>query len=596
MIWIEESIKQLTVEAVKELFNKEIGIENVSLNQTRKEFEGDFTVVIFALLKFVKGNPVEIGNKLGEYIVANGDFIEKHNVEKGFLNLKVTNAAWLNNFNHILSNPKFAYAPANTKDKVVLEYCGPNTNKPLHFGHVRNMMLGFSTAEILMANGHEVHKVNILNDRGIAICKSMLAWQEFGNNETPQSTNTKGDHFVGKYYVEFSKALKAEVSELIASGMEEKEAKKEAPIQKEAQEMLRKWEAGDKEILDLWDKMNNWVYEGFEVTYDKLGVDFEKAYAESDYYLKGKDLVYKGLEDGLFTKKEDDSIWVDLTEKGEDEKILLRSDGTSVYLTQDLGVAEARYNDFGMKQSIYVVADEQNYHFKVLKLTLQELKKPYADGIFHLAYGMVDLPGGAKMKSREGTTVDADDLIAEVIAKAKVSTLESGKIDDFTAEDQEKLFEIIGIGALKFFILSVSPKKRMVFDPEESVSLTGFTAPAIQYAYTRTQSVLNKYDSDIDTQTVFSDYNLNPEEKELVKLLYQFKKVIKDAGDLYDPSLIAHHAYNLRTTYNKFWENCKVLDSSDTDATKLRVYLCSTVGIQIKHSLNLLGILAPERM
>lgn len=613
MIWIEQSIKNLAKDAIKSIYNLEIDANIIATNQTRKEYDGDITVVVFSILKIVKGNPVQIGEALGKYILENSDLVTEFNMVKGFLNLSLNENVWLTNFNYINQHPKFAFAPEKSASKVVLEYCGPNTNKPLHFGHVRNMMVGFSTAQILQANGHQVHKVNILNDRGIAICKSMLAWQKFGNNETPESSGTKGDHFVGEFYVKFSSELEleytkwqdSEVAKELLAKAEDKDKffadykntyfNKFSELGKEAKEMLQKWEAGDKEILALWNKMNNWVYAGFDVTYEKLGVDFEKAYAESDYYLAGKSLVEEGVEKGAFFKKEDGSIWVDLTERGEDQKLLLRADGTSVYLTQDLGVAEARYKDFAMEKSIYVVADEQNYHFKVLKLTLEELKKPYAAGIFHLAYGMVDLPSG-KMKSREGTTVDADDLIAEVIEKAKASTLASGKIDDFTAEDQEKLFQIIGIGAIKFFILSVSPKKRMIFNPEESVSLNGFTAPAIQYAYTRTQSVINKYGEGIDASFSFEHYNLANEEKEVINLLYQFKKVLTDAGTNYDPSLIAHHAYNLRTAYNKFYENCRVLDDNEAEQTKFRVYLCAAVGEQIKQSLNLLGIDVPERM
>lgn len=596
MIWIENKVKELAINAIKNLYEVEIDEAVLAINKTRSEFEGEVTIVVFSILKYIKGNPVEIGNAIGNYLVDQSETIEKFNVQKGFLNLSISKETWLSNFKFILNNPDFAFEKKESKEKIVLEYCGPNTNKPLHFGHVRNMTVGYSVAEILKAYGHRVHKVNILNDRGIAICKSMLAWNKYGEGETPASSGMKGDHFVGKYYVVFANRLKEQIQDLVSQGIDEKEAKKQAPLQKEAQEMLVKWESGDEEIIALWSKMNNWVYEGFDVTYDKLGIDFEKAYAESDYYLKGKDLVKEGLDQGLFFKKEDDSIWVDLTDKGEDQKILLRADGTSVYLTQDLGVAEARYKDFGMKKSIYVVGDEQNYHFKVLQLTLEKLQKPYADGIYHLAYGMVDLPGGAKMKSREGTTVDADDLIAEVIEKAKVSTLESGKIDDFSAEDQQALFETIGIGAIKFFILSVNPKKRMIFDPEESVSLNGFTAPAIQYAYTRTQSVLQKYKQTPNSDFDIENYNIAKEEKDVIQLLYQFKKVISDAAKNYDPSLIAHHAYNLRTTYNKFYENCRVLDDDEVITTNFRVNLCKAVGIQIKQSLKLLGIKSPERM
>jgi len=594
MINIEQILREATAKAVKSVYNIDFNQQDVLINKTRKEFEGDFTIVVFPFVKLARSKPEAVGEALGQAIVDAVDFVVGFNVIKGFLNLSLDKEHWLSILSNINQTEKYGFAEPNSKSKVVLEYCGPNTNKPLHLGHIRNMMIGYSTANILMANGYKVHKVNILNDRGIAICKSMLAWQKFGNGATPESSGLKGDHFVGKYYVEFAAALTKQVNEMVAKGMDRDDAKKQAPLQIEAQELLRKWEAGDEATINIWKQMNNWVYDGFAVTYDKLGVDFEKEYAESEYYIKGKEIVEEGLNSGTFYKKDDGSVWVDLEDEGLDHKILLRSDGTSVYLTQDLGVAEARYEDFGMKKSIYVVADEQNYHFKVLQLCMKKLGRPYWEGIHHLSYGMVDLPGGAKMKSREGTTVDADDLVAEVIDKAKAATLESGKIEDFSAEEADTLFEKIGVGAIKFYILSVNPKKRMLFDPAKSVELDGYTASYIQYNYARIQALKNRFDKAYNLDLV-KDYDLSNDETALIRQLYLFKQIVSNAGTNYDPSLIADHAYDLAKEYSRYFANYRIFGEGDV-TENFRVLLSDTIGEQIKLSLGLLGIETTNRM
>jgi len=470
---IQQQIKNKVVDALQSLFQHKANDKTIQLSETRKEFVGDITIMVFPFLKASKKGPEETGEAIGEYITKQIEAITGYNVVKGFLNLEIEDSVWFDSFKQMLTDEQFGTFPSNGK-KVVLEYCGPNTNKPLHFGHIRNMMIGYSTANILSAVGYEVHKVNILNDRGIAICKSMLGWQKFADGATPETANKKGDHFVGDYYVAFSKKEKAEIAELVQSGMAKKEAEGATPILMEAREMLLKWEAGDEATLALWNKMNNWVFEGFNKTYNRLGVDFEKDYRESDYYLLGKSIVEKGLRNEIFYQNEDGSIWIDLSDEGLDNKLLLRSDGTSVYLTQDLGIAQERAKDFNLGKddlSIYVVGDEQNYHFKVLQKTLKKLGKEYADGIHHQGYGMVDLPGGAKMKSREGTSVDADELMDEMVNKAGEVAQELGKIADLSNVEKEKLFEQIGLGAMKYFILKVNPKKRMIFDPEKSIDL-----------------------------------------------------------------------------------------------------------------------------
>jgi len=488
-MFVLDNIRKNTSRAVKALYGAETTAQDIIINVTPKEFDGDFSVVAYALTKFARKTPEETANEVGDWLIENDSVIESFNVIKGFLNLRISASDWTRFLENAGSEDYFR--PDQEPKKIVIEYCGPNTNKPLHLGHIRNMVIGFSMGEILRACGHHVHLVNIYNDRGIAICKSMVAWKKFGNGATPESTGTKGDFLVGDYYVKFAEAHEREIKELKTQGIAREEAERKAPIYKEAQKMLRKWEAGDEETLELWRTMNGWVYEGFNETYKRLGVDFEKDYHESEHYLSGKALVDEGLNSSVFFKKNDGSVWVDLTDEGLDEKVLLRSDGTSVYLTQDLGTAQARYNDYQMDRSVYVVADEQNYHFQALKLTLKKLGKPFADSIYHLSYGMVELPTG-KMKSREGTKVDADLLMTEMEATAEKHTRELGKIDDFSGDEAKKLYSILGLGALKFFLLKVNPKKRMVFDPQESVQFHGDTGPFVQYTYARIRSVLRK--------------------------------------------------------------------------------------------------------
>jgi arginyl-tRNA synthetase len=484
---IFQEIQQQVHQAFPALFGSEVELNKITINETPKEFIGDITLVVFPLLKLTKKNPEESAKTIGEFLEENNTNITGFNIIKGFLNLEINPNCWID----FISNRQQSTDDIQQKEKILIEYSSPNTNKPLHLGHVRNNVLGYALAGIYKANGHEVIKANLINDRGIHICKSMLAWQKFGNGETPESAGLKGDKLVGKYYVEFDKHYKVEIEELVAQGKTKEEAEKQAPLLKAAQEMLLKWENGDTEIIELWKTMNSWVYAGFEITYKNLGVDFDKFYYESDTYLLGKDIVEEGLQKNVFFKKEDGSVWIDLTDEGLDQKIVLRADGTSVYITQDIGTADLKYKDFKMDQSIYVVGNEQDYHFKVLKLILQKLGKPYANGIQHYSYGMVDLPSG-KMKSREGTVVDADDLIDDMIASAKEQTEALGKIDDFTEDEKSALFRTIGLGALKFFLLRVDPKKRILFDPKESIDLQGYTGPFVQYTYARTRSILRK--------------------------------------------------------------------------------------------------------
>lgn len=586
----ESQIKEGVVQAIKELYNVELQSENISLNETLKEFAGDTTVVVFPLVRHSKKKPEETGQEIGAYLKENVDIVADFNVVKGFLNLELSNDFWLNYFNENSTKTDFSLAKNNTT--TVLEYCGPNTNKPLHLGHIRNMLLGYSTAQLLSYAGNNVHKVNIYNDRGIAICKSMLAYKLFGNGETPESTGIKSDHFVGKFYVEFDKQHKAQMAELIEKGVDKKDAEEEAPLMKQAREMLLKWEAGDKETLALWEKMNQWCYNGFEQTFEALGVDFEKHYKESEYFEQGKKEVLKGLAEGKFEQHNDGSVWVDLEDKGLDKKILLRSDGTSVYITQDIGVAEARYKDYHYDNSIYVVADEQNYHFKVLKLTLEKLGKPYAEGIHHLSYGLVNLPNG-RMKSREGTVVDADDLIAEMIATAKKHTEELGKVEDFTEEEANQLYKTLAMGALKYFILKVNPKKSMIFNPEESIDFQGDTGPFVQFNYVRIQSLLRKQTvGKIDATKV----SLTTEEKELIKILYKYQSVIQQAATNFDVSMITSYSYDLAKAFSKFYANTSILNVENENTKNFRLQLSSYVASTLKSSFAILGIDMPERM
>jgi arginyl-tRNA synthetase len=582
-----------TLKAVKHLYNTDIAPAEVNLQETRKEFEGQVTVVTFPFTKFSKKSPGQTGNEIGAFLKEELNVVAAYNVIKGFLNLSLTDDYWLDVFYSEILPDDFAEFRQNGK-KVMLEYSSPNTNKPLHLGHVRNNLLGFSVSEILAAAGYEVIKANLVNDRGIHICKSMLAWQKFGNGETPESTGIKGDHLVGKYYVLFDKAYKTEQEELKAAGQTEDEAKRNAPSIKEAQQMLQKWEAGDEEVISLWKTMNGWVYAGFAETYKKLGVSFDKYYYESDTYLLGKDIIDEGLEKGVFYRKEDNSVWIDLTDEGLDEKLVLRSDGTSVYMTQDMGTAQLKYNDYHMDKSIYVVGNEQDYHFKVLFTILKRLGKDDADGLFHLSYGMVDLPSG-KMKSREGTVVDADDLMDEMDRTAKAQTEAMGKVGDFSEEEKQQLYHTIGMGALKYFLLKVDPKKRLLFDPNESVDFQGHTGPFIQYTHARIRSVLSRA-GELDIEKAGEYEQLAAEERDLIYSLTQFPEVIKQAAEAYSPALIANYVYELAKTYNKFYHEKSILQAEDETATQFRLQLSAASGKVINKAMGLLGIEVPERM
>lgn len=578
--------------AVEVLF--EITIDKVEFQATRREFEGDITMVIFPLLKLVKSNPVELGNKIGSYLVENVEAVEKFNVVSGFLNIVISDQYYLDFFNEIKDEKNFGFVAPKAEEKAILvEYSSPNTNKPLHLGHVRNNLLGYSVAEIIKASGKKVYKTQIINDRGIHICKSMLAWEKFGNNETPETSGLKGDKLVGKYYVEFDKAYKSQINELIAEGKTEEEAKKQAPIILEAQEMLQKWEAGDKEVKALWSKMNEWVYAGFAETYKNLGVDFDAYYYESNTYLLGKDVVEQGLSSGIFYKKEDGSVWIDLTEDGLDEKLVLRSDGTSVYMTQDIGTAIQRVKDFpDVGGMVYTVGNEQDYHFKVLFLILKKLGFDWAQNLFHLSYGMVDLPSG-KMKSREGTVVDADDLMNEMAQTAQEISEELGKLDSFSEEEKAKLYKTIGLGALKYYILKVDPKKRILFNPEESVDFAGNTGPFIQYTYARIQSIIRKADFDFSKPMAIS---LHEKEKELLKQLALYPEVIQNAAENFSPALLANYTYDLVREYNSFYQAVPILGSDNLEEKIFRVQLSKKVADVIESAFKLLGIDVPERM
>jgi len=576
----------------KEIYN--INLESVEFQGTNKDFEGDITIVIFAFLRFIKGNPVEIGTKLGEYLKENVDEVADFNVIKGFLNLVISDAYFLKTFNTIYTTENFGIISPNINEKAVMvEYSSPNTNKPLHLGHIRNNLLGYSVAEIIKASGKKVYKTQIINDRGIHICKSMLAWQRFGNGETPESTGLKGDKLVGNYYVAFDKAYKEEIRQLISEGKTEEEAKKQAPILVEAQEMLLKWEAGDEEVVSLWKTMNQWVYTGFEQTYKELGVDFDKNYYESKTYLLGKDVVASGLEKGIFYKKEDGSVWIDLTEDGLDEKIVLRADGTAVYMTQDIGTAIERFKDFDLEELVYTVGNEQDYHFKVLFLILEKLGFDWAKNLYHLSYGMVDLPSG-KMKSREGTVVDADDLIEEMTNTAREISQDLGKLEAYSTEEKENLYKTIGLGALKYYILKVDPKKRILFDPEESVDFAGNTGPFIQYTYARIQSILRKADFDY-TQKI-TTLSLHEKERSLIKQIQLYPEIIQNAAKNHSPALVANYTYELVKEYNSFYQSVPILGCENETEKILRTQLSSKVSGVIKSAFQLLGIQVPERM
>ena len=579
--------------AVNDLF--EVTIEKVEFQSTRKEFEGDITMVIFPLLKLVKSNPVELGNKIGDYLVENVSAVAKFNVVSGFLNIVISDAYYLDFFNQIKSVEKYGFVTPTATDKAVMvEYSSPNTNKPLHLGHVRNNLLGYSVAEIIKASGKKVYKTQIINDRGIHICKSMLAWQKFGEGQTPETSGLKGDKLVGNFYVAFDKAYKEQISQLMTEGKTEEEAKKQAPIILEAQEMLLKWEAGDDEVITLWKTMNQWVYDGFAATYATMGVDFDSYYYESNTYLLGKDVVQMGLEKGIFEKDPDGSVWIDLTAEGLDRKIVLRSDGTAVYMTQDIGTAIQRVKDMtDVGGIVYTVGNEQDYHFKVLFLILKKLGFEWAAHLFHLSYGMVDLPSG-KMKSREGTVVYADDFMQEMTKKKKKIAEDLGKLDEYSAEEKAKLYKTIGLGALKYYILKVDPKKRILFNPEESVDFAGNTGPFIQYTYARIQSIIRKANFDYSTTTTVAE--LHEKEKELIKQLELFPEVIQNAAHNHSPALIANFTYDLVREYNSFYQAVPILGEAELNNKIFRVQLSKRVADTIADAFSLLGINVPERM
>lgn len=584
-----------TLNAIKQIYNEEIAESVINLQETRKEFEGQVTIVVFPITKISKKSPEETANAIGEYLVENVEEVTAFNVVKGFLNLSIANSYWLNLFNNDLLATDFGKTKSNGQ-KVMVEYSSPNTNKPLHLGHVRNNLLGYAVAELLKADGYEVYKVNLVNDRGIHICKSMLAWEKWGNGETPETSGLKGDHLVGKYYVIFDKEYKKEIEALITQGKTEDEAKKNAPLIKEAQAMLLAWEAGDDSVISLWKKMNGWVYDGFAVSYKNLGVDFDKYYYESNTYLLGKDTVDEGLEKGVFFKKEDGSVWIDLTADGLDQKLVLRADGTSVYITQDLGTAQMKYDDFKMDQSIYVVGNEQDYHFKVLFLILEKLGKSWAKGLHHLSYGMVDLPSG-KMKSREGTVVDADDLVAEMIDTAKQKTEALGKINDFSEEEKQELYYNIGLGALKYFLLKVEPKKRLLFDPSESIDFQGNTGPFIQYTYARIKSLLSKANYQLKVGGEQLSVDLSATELEMIMLLANYPTELSNAAKAYSPAFLANYLYEVAKLFNKFYHEVPPIVKEENEALKQhRLNICKITADVLKAGTAILGINVPERM
>ena len=592
---LQETLTLNVKQAIKSKFNAEL--QTVEFQATRKEFAGDITIVIFPMLRVVKANPVQIGEQLGQYLVTHVEEVKGFNVVKGFLNIEISDAYYMDFFNTIKADTAFGFvSPSHNSKAVMVEYSSPNTNKPLHLGHVRNVILGYSVSEILKASGKTVYKTQIINDRGIHICKSMLAWKRFGKGETPQTTGLKGDKLVGNYYVKFDKAYKVEVQQLISEGQTEEFAKKNAPILLEAQQMLIKWESGDDAVVSLWKMMNGWVYDGFDATYANIGVDFDQLYYESQTYLLGKEFIAEGLETGVFTKKTDGSVWCDLTEDGLDEKIVLRSDGTAVYMTQDIGTAIQRVKDFpDVGGMVYTVGNEQEYHFKVLFLIIKKLGFEWADNLYHLSYGMVDLPSG-KMKSREGTVVDADDLIDEMAQTAEHISEELGKLDGYSQEEKQNLYKIIGLGALKYFILKVDPKKRILFDPKASIDFQGNTGPFIQYTYARIQSILRKSDTDVNIKLTASDVSLHPKERELIKQLELFPEVIQNAANNYSPALIANYTYDLVKEFNSFYQNVSILGATTESEKVLRIQLAQTVSNTIKNSFGLLGISMPERM
>ena len=581
---IQEILSSKIIESIKIVYNQSVLANQIAFQKTKQEFEGDITLLVFPLTKTSKKSPEETANRIGEYLKDNVSEVRDFNVVKGFLNLVIQDSYWIN---YLQSGITISHSPHLVSETILVEFSSPNTNKPLHLGHVRNNLLGSSIANILKASGRNVIRVNLINDRGVHICKSMLAWKKWGNGETPISSGMKGDHLVGKYYVEFDKQLKAQ-------GGQGEEALKNSPLMMEVQEMLRKWEAGDTETIDLWKKMNGWVYDGFAQTYRELGIEFEKTYFESQTYLLGKKIIDEGLSKGVFKKKEDNSVWIDLTHDGLDEKLLLRSDGTSVYITQDLGTIIQRSHEYKFNRHVYVVGSEQEYHFKVLFLILKKLGYEWADKLYHLSYGMVDLPSG-KMKSREGTVVDGDELMTEMIKTAGATTRELGKTEGLSDEDCDKLFRAIGLGALKYFILKIDPKKKMLFNPQESIDFNGNTGPFIQYTYARIKSVLRKAKFDGLQQKMVIN-NLQPKEKALIKLLHEFDKVISESADSYNPGHVANYVYELAKEYNQFYHECPILKAEKEEEKYFRLILSEETSKIIYKALTLLGIEAPERM
>ena len=594
---IDNIISSAVAEALKSLYGADVDASTIVPQTTKKEFEGNLTIVVFPFLKMSKKAPEATAQEIGEYLASNCEAVKAFNVIKGFLNITIEPKFWLGVLRHIEDDADYGFKKATPDSQLVMiEYSSPNTNKPLHLGHVRNNLLGYSLSRIMAANGYKVVKTNIVNDRGIHICKSMLAWQKWGNGATPESTGKKGDHLIGDFYVEFDKHYKAEVKELEGKGMSKEDAEAASPLMQEAREMLRKWEAGDEEVRSLWRTMNSWVYAGFDETYKRLGVDFDKIYYESETYLEGKAKVLEGLEKGIMYRKDDNSVWADLTADGLDHKLLLRSDGTSVYMTQDIGTAKLRYQDYPIDKMIYVVGNEQNYHFQVLALLLDKLGFKWGKDLVHFSYGMVELPEG-KMKSREGTVVDADDLMDEMVNTAKEMSMQLGKLNDCTKEEADKISTIIGLGALKYFILKVDPRKNMTFNPKESIDFNGNTGPFIQYTYARIQSVLRKAAADSISET-FDNANVEPNEKEvsLIQRLADFPALVDEAGRTYSPALIANYAYELVKEYNQFYHDYSILREENTDVRAFRLSLSRTVGDTVRRAMWLLGIEVPERM
>lgn len=589
---IEKKLQEIISVALSDLFQINLSADAINIDQTKPDFTGDFTYVVFPILKQSKKSPEQTAQVIGEFVKNSSALIEDFNVIKGFLNLTISKTYWLNFVQENWGNNKFGWVEPNTGQTILVEYSSPNTNKPLHLGHIRNNLLGYSISEILKAAGNKVFTCNLINDRGIHICKSMYAWMQHGNAETPESSGIKGDHLVGKYYVVFDKLYKEQIAKLISEGNTQDEAEKNAPCMLAAQELLRKWEAGDKEVLEVWQTMNGWVYSGFDVTYKKLGVTFDKYYYESSTYLLGKDEVNAGLNQQVFYKRNDGSVWINLTEEGLDEKLVLRGDGTSVYITQDIGTAQLKFNDFGADRSIYVVGNEQDYHFKVLKQILIKLNKPYAQGVEHLSYGMVELPHG-KMKSREGTVVDADDLMEAMEQTAKETTLALGKTDGFNENELTALYETIGLGALKYFILKVDPQKKMLFNPQESIDFHGNTGPFIQYTYARIRSILRNADK---FEPATNEVNLNKFEHDLIVKCHQWPQILQNAANQLSPGIICNYTFDLAKSFNQFYQECSILRESDVAKRSLRLQLCTLTSVIIKNAFMLLGINVPERM